>query len=438
MQRARNVVTQSTDPFLDVVAATSLSHVTVTGLVESPHKCPYPNTHRRLLDVHDLWHECAESYMDPRAFRRKLNSILAEIRNVSFVMQKEGRDNDPKFSSWYQTWVEEISKLPLMTWAKNSRNRVVKEGDLDLLSQCRVTLRASWTLAHDFEMNVPPAASLLEIAQIARQASQGKAELIIVTRQWVDVKMPGTELLGALAEAFRACSNLVRLAHQQAGVSCNCSDVSPETDCELDLDQASNPPCMTRIKMHLSVAVNAKGGVYQENVTRVHSSPEAFGLAKERYGELPSLAGLQSALDAVEPYVQMGKAILRVDEDLLPVSVFFGKSGIVDMIPVEVVDKSSSYLRMTRLAERAALPDVDSFLISADAWFAPPGGTRGSALTVQAISRAGDLRSAIVPYTRDASGTHFEDRATHTVVWNDLEPFRLAWGIDAWRVREDF
>lgn len=148
--------------------------------------------------------------------------------------------------------------------------------------------------------------------------------------------------------------------------------------------------------------------------------------------------------------MDIGKAILSVDEDLLPVVAFFGSSGLVDFRPMLMVDKGATHLQLMRVAERAAKTDVESVLISTDNWIAKKDPAqqfnsvdlalpvhlrldRQSALSVVAATREGAIRDVLVPYSRTQGGIKFsEPDKPEGSLWNSLEPLRIAWHLDGW------
>src|SRR5437660_1246 len=101
--------------------------------------CPLPKTHTRLHHVHELWHRVAADYGDPDAFVVSINAALVALRSVSFMLKKE-RACIPDFDAWYAPHEAGYRADPLMSWLKDARNYVEKEGDLDLHSRARVNL----------------------------------------------------------------------------------------------------------------------------------------------------------------------------------------------------------------------------------------------------------------------------------------------------------
>jgi hypothetical protein len=101
--------------------------------------CPIPTTHRRLADAHVLWHQALDAYGDPERFRANLNATIEALRNITFAVQnEEGAFVD--FNAWYQPWRTRLKADAMATWVKDSRNLVVKQGELETNSKAVVRL----------------------------------------------------------------------------------------------------------------------------------------------------------------------------------------------------------------------------------------------------------------------------------------------------------
>lgn len=95
---------------------------------------------RRLKDLSIILNNCYDKYFDPELFRMFVNQFLQTSRTVTFIIQKNKKDI-PDYDNWYQHNVlNEWKNDPLMTWAKNSRNIVEKQGDLDMYSKAKSKL----------------------------------------------------------------------------------------------------------------------------------------------------------------------------------------------------------------------------------------------------------------------------------------------------------
>src|SRR4051794_31573692 len=127
--------------------------------------CPLPQTHNRLRQAHDLWHDVEGSYADDDAFVLALNNFISTARSVTFVLQTEGRRRDrERFDPWYAEKQVEMRGDPRMKWLHDARAAIQKQGDLDTHSVARVSVMATDTDIHIAEIEVPPLLGPAEVA----------------------------------------------------------------------------------------------------------------------------------------------------------------------------------------------------------------------------------------------------------------------------------
>jgi hypothetical protein len=117
--------------------------------------CPIAHAHRRLLDCHELWHAVQKNYMEPEAFRLNLNSLIQGLRSLTWLLQKQ-KATLPDFPEWYAEWQELARQDSIMTWIVRSRNRIVKEADLELLSRASVYVSLDWLNEMSMSWSMPP------------------------------------------------------------------------------------------------------------------------------------------------------------------------------------------------------------------------------------------------------------------------------------------
>lgn len=409
--------------------------------------CPVPSAHRRLRDVHQYWHSLAESYMDPDSFRRTLNTTIQELRNVSFLVQKE-KSSLPNFDVWYLPWQEEARADNVMRWVVDSRNRIVKQGDLDLLSKMTARYHIDWVRSTQAELDLPPGMPLLVAARTFHsRLGSPPVGLITVRRRWTDYRLPGRELLDALRGPYEKCADLLLKAHQASDVNdCPISLATPECS-----DDSPTPECMANPAQYTEVSVDVSEGTLAILRSRpVERDAEGMREASERYGGAErfadALSDAKDALDAVDIYIEMGKRILAVDEDLVLMCVFFRGPAVVAQMGGKPENHYSKVLLADRIAETALNTGADSVLLSADSWHAKFTGTdldilpvaerpdRESMLTVTAVAKDGRALSKGLPYSRQPGGSAVFDEIEVTFFASDniLGSLKNAWKIDRW------
>jgi hypothetical protein len=98
---------------------------------------------RRLAHLRANWNQALENYFHPGGFRIALQNAIATSRTVTFILQSH-KAAIPDFDNWYKPFIEKFRNNPIMVWAKDARNKIEKQGDLETLSQVRAELIASY------------------------------------------------------------------------------------------------------------------------------------------------------------------------------------------------------------------------------------------------------------------------------------------------------
>lgn len=174
---------------------------------------------RRLKDLGHLLNQCHHTYLEPDLFRMNSNQFLQTARTVTFIIQKH-KSEISGFDAWYsQNVLAEWKNDEIMTWAKDARNTIEKEGDLELNSHLKVTLLFSYLAEEDVELIVAREDLLRSgVKRLARQArfrlpsGVADAAAIKIERRWVTTTLPEIELLQALgyvyARMYSCCNKL--------------------------------------------------------------------------------------------------------------------------------------------------------------------------------------------------------------------------------------
>ena len=127
---------------------------------------------RRLKDLSHLLNSCTKTYFDPELFRLNLNQFLQTSRTVTFIIQKNKREIED-YDTWYQkNIIEKLNNDSLMTWAKNSRNTIEKQGDLEMYSEAKATLISSYIEENDIEITTQESLLGIGIKKLVRVAQK--------------------------------------------------------------------------------------------------------------------------------------------------------------------------------------------------------------------------------------------------------------------------
>ena len=193
--------------------------------VDPSHKpsCPLFPVDRRLEDVHQQWHLAEAQYFRPEAFRVAIQTTVQMLRTVTFVLQ-HNKSKIPRFESWYQAWQEKLKTESLMRWMVDARNKIEKQGDLEINSFVRAEIVASYMHEKRLETEVP-AHLFDDPLSIVRRIPKGDLKNHIlqhgtlkIQRRWVENTLPEHEFLEAIAIAYGRISELVDDAHLQIGL----------------------------------------------------------------------------------------------------------------------------------------------------------------------------------------------------------------------------
>lgn len=396
--------------------------------------CPIPATHRRLWDAHRHWHHALESYDDPDAFRASINSVIQDLRNVTFVLQKEGKAV-PEFSSWYAARQVALRADKNCQWVVAARNLVVKEGDLKIGSRARVSVYTSYLKPAVAEFEIPLEA---KTAQIAREQAlamfvPSDFALMALERRWVVSTAPDVEILSILAGAFGALAGLVAEAHEQARVEfipVACSDSGGRLIGNI-------PQCMVANEQSRTIVTRLADGVVLNPRRREIRQPRggrALRGLMDRYGPLPDLPS-SSASDPMElaRYCHlMARVALAKDGFHIHTVHLLRGAQLLGFHSLEAKDRSEKVLLWNVMASEVKLAGADAVISTSEVWVAPfdprfPGRGaedsphRSEALVTSVASSRGLRSSVVTEFVREGDALRlsasyeepFENRFTN-------------------------
>ena len=179
--------------------------------------CILNNVEKRWLDCWNLWINCANNYYNPESFRLNLNSCIQALRNFTWILQKS-KNYIPGFNEWYEKHQSQMINDNILKWLKNSRNRIVKEGDLILYSKAKIAIVTNWLEPPSIEIEIPPFTKTSDFVKVISRKISIKPSyleaILRIERKWVDSELPETELLEALAYSFKFLTKILSDAHK--------------------------------------------------------------------------------------------------------------------------------------------------------------------------------------------------------------------------------
>ncbi|MYW04526.1 hypothetical protein [Streptomyces sp. SID3343] len=407
-----------------------------------PADCPMPNAHRRLMDCHATWHAMADAYMEPDSFRMHLNTLIQSLRNVTWLLQKQ-KNNLPGFETWYPILQEEMKTKEVMRWIVKSRNRIVKEADLELLSQVKVQWMRDWLNGGHQVFSFPPRLSTESMIQgIFSMPSRPYEGVLTIARRWVDKELPERELLDATRDAYIELNRVILVAHEQVGHGYLCYFQQREPECVTG--ELANEPimCMDTVPSYLRANISLDDERVIEGVEEfIPHDPALNAKAVRRYGSFSTPLG--SPVDVAPRYLEQGKIILAKDKAHHTfVWLFRGEKIVHEMVPM-FQDQNSKYLALNRIADAVESVRADGLLFMGESWYAMgekltdagkmiPARDRADkkeALVVDAITRKGEARALMATFERTFWGKIIfaDDVIDEDIFPNFLVPIRERW-----------
>jgi hypothetical protein len=328
------------------------------------------------MDCHALWHAVDDSYMEPDGFRLHLNSLIQALRNVTWLLQKQ-KSSLRDFDAWYSEWKASIADDPVLRWVIKARNRIVKESDLELLSEATVRYLGDWLNEHEMTMQLPARFTTHQIMdafiQSPRLPNRG---LLRVDRQWIDRLLPETEILEATSHAFFAYEHLLLKAHTMSGVSSTCHLPSRKPPCVTSELRPNFHECMRNRgdQRRLTVSLDERRRVEGElRVWELNKDADLSSQLKERYGEAEAELGRGDAIARVPGFMQMARRVVSVDKHHVTMAWMFRDERIIEMFPLVFDDYASKRLGMDAVAERVDRLNANGLVFVTEVWIAPLG-----------------------------------------------------------------
>ncbi|MGB6101072.1 MAG: hypothetical protein WBG44_09365 [Comamonas sp.] len=322
---------------------------------------------RRLRDLAQLLSNCGETYFLPDRFRQNINQFLQTSRTVTFIIQKN-KGRIPEFDSWYkgavlQPWQAD----PVMSWAKDARNVIEKEGDLEMYSTLQVAVLYSYESDEDMIIEVTRKellqASIEQLLKIARNKLPPEilvSAVLKTQRKWVANTLPGRELIQALtyvySQLYEVCSGLA--AHLE-------SELDSSVPYPTNFDPNSNDIARVRF-MKLR-----QPGVGQNKSVRFKADPNfkappALQKLKNDFDAMPKPASLA---DVVSRHAKMAQATFEQYANHIPMLALYDKNWRhIDFLSTAFSDQSEKYLFWRNAADRAFYLKAYAMVWTSELW----------------------------------------------------------------------
>ena len=372
-----------------------------------------------------------------------LNALIQGLRNVTWLLQKQRHDL-PDFETWYNGWTQSVSDDAVMKWLVRSRNRIVKESDLELLSTAKVRISLDWLHEYESSWVMPPRLDTRNILIRIMSSERGMPPvgMLTIERRWIDKLLPEWELLDSTAHAYDHLVQLMLIAHGKIGINV-CNLPGRDRECVTAKLARGLIGCMSfRAQSRLLHIDLSSRTEFTEGYRIIAADEGERKRARERYGTI-SMTG--TVIELVPNALEIAKRMLSADAALMTVAWIIRGRAVVQFHPIDFPNREAKRLMMHRLADRVAVLNADGVIFIGESWIyeAEPAEGLDDAWVVQPAERA-NRREVIqvVGITRDgqtADRTLFFERGRdgkiiYGKLWVDiggeinfLEPIRQKW-----------
>ncbi|MED4854863.1 hypothetical protein [Bacillus atrophaeus] len=184
--------------------------------------CKIKNTHDKFLEAHHFLFMMMQNYHYPDGFRYNMNAFIQALRNITFALQSEKRVI-PNFDLWYEEKQQWMKGNSLLRNFVESRNIVVKRGNLEIKSEAHIGLFKYRT--PKLGMLIPvnpflPSEQLLELASehyvglFIDEEHSSIGEQCGIQRRWIVDSIGDDEIVEQCLKAWKIIGSLLAEAHE--------------------------------------------------------------------------------------------------------------------------------------------------------------------------------------------------------------------------------
>jgi len=319
---------------------------------------------RRLVDAHQHWMQAEKYYFDPNKFRIEINSLIQTLRNVTFALQNV-KHHIPDFDSWYGKWQEKMRADEHLRWLVNARNKIVKQGDLELFSILRVSILGSYRddEVPYKEFKLSPSLTNKFILMDAKKSGVPKEILkdayLKIERRWIEKEDPKTEMLEKLAHCWAVLGEVLLDAQRQCG---------EEIGEKLEI---SGPPlCMKKYSETRSQWMKVSSGKIDDLAMKsVKMTDKISNRAKERYKIPESPQAPESLRGKCNFFFSMAREVLQKDGYHITIAAIFHDHHI-KFVQIAPEDQADKFRMMRVIADEVEVLRATSLIFIGEIWMA--------------------------------------------------------------------
>lgn len=322
---------------------------------------------RRLKDLSQILDNCSATYFEPNRFRMNLNAFLQTSRTVTFIIQKN-KHSIPDFDTWYKTNVlQKWSNDDVMTWAKDSRNVIEKEGDLEMLSTISTLLIFSYLSEKDIELDCNQnellfygIKKLSRFAQKHLPTSVSDAAVIKIQRKWVANSLPSWELLHALGYIYTRLYECCVLLGEYVGSPINS---------KIRTDNIDSSRETSRKIEYVKIRGMGTHHLYTETINFNQNSELPEVVKKQIVGSLERSQKPHNLLEAVEQFSETANITFNYYGNHVPMLFMLTKDWkVVNMITTEFEDQADKFIFWRSIGDSVKTLNVETLIWISESW----------------------------------------------------------------------
>lgn len=341
-------------------------------------KCPVPDTHNRLNQAFSLFQNILEDYQNPLRFTSVLNNLIQNLRNVTFILQKELAHVN-NFSDWYLIKQKEMREDDTLKWLHNARTHVVHIGDLKKKSVAKVRLKNHYD-QDLFTMELDPNLSTEAIAKdfcnivpLKIQKNLLEQTVIEVERIWMVDEYPKAEIIDILIYCLSTLVDLVYRAHEEL---LNTNALLCEHNLYINPLENFMVVLHNKIKKGRITCINYKTGDIYGHIADVgfNIDNNIMTKAKEKYTNSEQLSSLIDKTNKDIPFnntkyhLEMAKYLFEADGFHAPMAFLYFPNRPPTQIALTLEDPATKYLMFEKLAEKVEETGCKAIVIVSEIW----------------------------------------------------------------------
>jgi hypothetical protein len=345
-------------------------------------RCPIPDTHRRLTQAFLIFEDINTSYQNPVKFTGNLNNLIQALRNITFILQAE-KSKIPDFDVWYEPFRLDMKSDEAMRWLVESRNRVVKQGDLAKKSTLSVAIRGHFEKIV-FSAEYDPLISIEEAAERFRNGLKinlpihYQEELLLeIERKWTVVEFPNAEIIDILIYCFSLLVALVAEAH----IACSVDFLECPENTFVNETEDFMVLLRNKLKKYRIIKVLYKDGAIIREVLssvnlrdKINNDESLREKAKKRYGLPDAIISLfdktskNSPFNNLKYHSEMAKHLFKIDKHLVNVAFLYFPDQPSQMISFELIEPHDRFLMGDTIAEKIEESHCKALIYVGEIW----------------------------------------------------------------------